>query len=230
MSWPGSGGHRPSCPHPVIRPYTESGVALATRFRTEPERSATPGRKPSTNTSASPTRSSTDATPSAARGRRLPTGDFGAARRTGWSSRHARPPVWYEVRRPTRPLDAQHFGAQIGQHHASEGRRAEAREPRPPSGPLSGPPALRGGGDRAQRPGPPLRGMRRASDGRTRAWRRPCHVGRLADAGMRDGEQELQLLQRRMARSSVVTISDVGTSTPRSRTGRRSCRPRRPPP
>src|SRR5436305_2714424 len=64
MSWPAAWASGPSCPHPVMRPYTSLGLRARHSSGPSPSRSMTPGRKPSMRASACSTRRSTVCTPS----------------------------------------------------------------------------------------------------------------------------------------------------------------------
>src|SRR6516162_2362395 len=65
MSCPAACASGPSCPQPVIRPYTRRGLRAREASGPTPRRSATPGRKPSSNTSARSASRSAASLPSA---------------------------------------------------------------------------------------------------------------------------------------------------------------------
>ena len=66
MSWPARSAHGPVCPQPVIRACTRRGLRARHSSGPRPSRSATPGRYPSSSTSASSTRRWTTARPASA--------------------------------------------------------------------------------------------------------------------------------------------------------------------
>src|ERR1700739_1582758 len=64
MSCPAVGANGPDCPQPVMRPYTSRGLTAQQSSGPNPRRSVTPGRKPSSSTSALAAIDSTIDTPS----------------------------------------------------------------------------------------------------------------------------------------------------------------------
>ena len=120
----------------VLAPAGHAGVdqpRVARRRQTSgprPSRSATPGRKPSTSTSASAARAQhqrdavgmLEVEPAERRPRDRHV-ERRQARRAPGSSRPGR---------LVGPVDAEHVGAQVGEHHRAERRRADARRARRP--------------------------------------------------------------------------------------------------
>ena len=120
MSWPAPRAYGPSWPQPVIRPNTSFGLRARHSSGPMPRRSITPGRNPSMSASACGDEVEQrghavgvlevdgHVAPAAQRG----------CRRGGVAGRRAAHGLG--------PLDAEHLGAHVGQHHGGERAGADA--------------------------------------------------------------------------------------------------------